>query len=50
TGSYPAWAPWTAYATGARVSYGGMNYQCRQGHTSQPGWEPPAAAALWLQI
>ncbi|MCG5218180.1 glycosyl hydrolase family 18 protein [Streptosporangium sp. KLBMP 9127] len=43
----PAWAPWTAYATGARVSYNGVEYECRQSHTSQPGWEPPNVAALW---
>ncbi|MGW5162000.1 carbohydrate-binding protein, partial [Nonomuraea wenchangensis] len=36
-----AWAPWTAYATGAVVTYNGVDYVCLQGHTSQPGWEPP---------
>ncbi|MFI6319689.1 M4 family metallopeptidase [Nonomuraea sp. NPDC050556] len=44
------WKPWTAYATGAVVTYQGVSYRCRQGHTSQPGWEPPNVLALWLPI
>lgn len=44
------WAPNTAYATGAIVTYAGQRYQCRQGHTSQVGWEPPNVLALWLPI
>ncbi|MGP4094092.1 carbohydrate-binding protein, partial [Nonomuraea sp. KM90] len=42
-----AWAPWTAYATGAVVTYNGVDYVCLQAHTSQPGWEPPNVPALW---
>ncbi|MFI6319466.1 carbohydrate-binding protein, partial [Nonomuraea sp. NPDC050556] len=42
-----AWAPWTAYATGAVVTYNGTDYTAIQGHTSQPGWEPPNVPALW---
>ncbi|MFD0478890.1 carbohydrate-binding protein [Nonomuraea thailandensis] len=34
------WAAWTAYAAGARVTYNGVEYECLQAHTSQPGWEP----------
>jgi chitin-binding protein len=49
-GSNPAWQPHTPYATGARVSYLGRNYQCLQGHTSLPGWEPPNVPALWQAI
>ena len=49
-GQYPAWAPGVAYTVGARVSYGGLNYQCRQAHTSIVTWEPPNTPALWLQI
>ncbi|NRQ35785.1 chitinase [Nonomuraea sp. NN258] len=41
------WAPYTSYATGAIVTYNGVDYECRQGHTSLPGWEPPNVAALW---
>lgn len=43
----PAWAPWTAYASGQLVTYNGVVYRCMQGHTSQPGWEPPNVLALW---
>jgi chitodextrinase len=50
TGQYPAWAPNVAYTVGTKVSYGGLNYQCRQNHTSLVGWEPPNVPALWLQI
>jgi chitinase len=49
-GTYPAWVPNHAYAVGDRVSFGGLNYQCRQAHTSLPGWEPPNVLALWLPI
>ncbi|GAA3674707.1 hypothetical protein GCM10022224_043700 [Nonomuraea antimicrobica] len=41
------WAPWTAYTAGTRVTYNGVEYECLQSHTSQPGWEPPNVAALW---
>ncbi|WP_302893363.1 glycosyl hydrolase family 18 protein [Actinomadura luzonensis] len=41
------WAPWTAYSAGARVTYNGVEYECVQSHTSQPGWEPPNVPALW---
>ena len=44
--SASAWAPWTTYATGQAVSFGGSMYQCVQGHTSQPGWEPSVVPAL----
>ncbi|MFE3451301.1 glycosyl hydrolase family 18 protein [Nonomuraea sp. NPDC059194] len=42
-----AWAPWTAYTAGARVTHNGVEYECVQSHTSQPGWEPPNVPALW---
>jgi protocatechuate 3,4-dioxygenase beta subunit len=41
------WAVGTAYAAGARATYGGTEYVCLQAHTAQPGWEPPNAPALW---
>jgi hypothetical protein len=44
------WAPWTAYTIGERVTYQGVEYECRQSHTSQPGWQPPAVLALWLPL
>jgi hypothetical protein len=49
-GDYPAWAPNTAYAVGARASYGGANYQCLQAHTSIVSWEPPNTPALWQRV
>ncbi|SCL18193.1 chitin-binding protein [Micromonospora pallida] len=44
----PAWQVGVAYAVGARVSYAGRTYECRQAHTSLAGWEPPNVPALWL--
>jgi hypothetical protein len=46
----PDWKEWTAYATGALVKYQGVTYKCIQGHTSQPGWTPPAVPALWGKV
>ncbi|MEV4642619.1 family 20 glycosylhydrolase [Actinoplanes sp. NPDC049548] len=46
----PAWQPNTAYAVGAKVSYDGVEYTCRQAHTSLVTWEPPATPALWLAV
>ncbi len=46
--SIPAWAPNTAYASGAKVTYNGVTYTCRQAHTSLVGWEPPNVPARWL--
>lgn len=44
------WQPWTAYTIGDIVTYNGAEYECRQSHTSQPGWEPPNVPALWLPL
>ncbi|MBU8900318.1 glycosyl hydrolase, partial [Corallococcus sp. M34] len=44
------WAAGVAYTTGTQVTYGGRLYQCRQPHTSQPDWTPPAVASLWLDL
>jgi chitinase len=44
------WAPNTAYAIDAVVTYNGVRYRCRQAHTSLVGWEPPNVLALWLPI
>jgi hypothetical protein len=49
-GTYPAWAPNTAYAVGARVTYSSVNYQCLQAHTSIVSWEPPNTPALWQRL
>ena len=45
-----AWAPYTPYAVGQVVTYNGKRYQCRQAHTSLPGWEPATTLALWLPL
>jgi streptogrisin C len=44
------WQPGVAYATGSLVTYGGVGYRCLQGHTSQPGWDPPTVPALWQRV
>ncbi|MDA0634796.1 chitinase, partial [Nonomuraea sp. MCN248] len=50
TAAYPAWTAWTSYTAGTRVTHNGVDYECVQSHTSQPGWEPPAVPALWKQV
>lgn len=46
---FPAWAAGVAYAIGDRVRYGALLWRCVQAHTSQGGWEPDAAASLWVR-
>lgn len=48
TPTTPAWAPNTSYQQGALVTYSGKTYECRQTHTSLPGWEPTNVPSLWL--
>ncbi|MEV5766225.1 carbohydrate-binding protein [Micromonospora sp. NPDC052213] len=53
TGTPPGGTTWqagAAYAAGATVSYAGVSYRCLQGHTAQPGWEPPNVPALWQRV
>jgi hypothetical protein len=45
-----SWAPYVHYVAGQVVTYGGARFQCRQTHTSLPGWEPPNVLALWLPL
>ncbi|MBT0770629.1 lytic polysaccharide monooxygenase [Kineosporia sp. J2-2] len=42
------WQDWTWYDRGDTVTYDGVTYECRQSHTTLPGWEPPNVLALWL--
>lgn len=42
-----AWAAGVSYAIGDKVTHGAQTYVCIQPHTSEEGWEPPAAPALW---
>jgi len=44
------WAVGIAYKVGDEVMYLGKKYRCRQAHTSQAGWNPPAVPALWLLV
>jgi hypothetical protein len=43
----PDWEIGVSYSVGDLVTYNGQVYRCLQAHTSQPGWEPPNALALW---
>lgn len=47
---YPEWATGVDYATGYKVQHGGRMWRCVQAHTSQTGWEPENAPALWTEI
>jgi chitinase len=49
-GTTTTWVPYTTYTAGQIVTYNGLRYQCRQSHTSLPGWEPPNVLALWLPL
>ncbi|NUT47697.1 MAG: S1 family peptidase [Saccharothrix sp.] len=44
------WQPGVAYSIGSLVTYDGVGYRCLQGHTSQPGWDPPTVPALWERV
>lgn len=46
-----SWAPGTSYRTGDVVTYNGVKYKCRQGHSSITSWEPSIyTLALWLPL
>lgn len=47
---YPEWAAGVDYATGYKAQHGGRMWRCVQTHTSQTGWEPENAPALWTEI
>lgn len=47
---YPEWSAGQAYTAGYKVQYGGRLWSCVQAHTSQTGWEPENAPALWTEI
>ena len=46
----PEWEAGVAYAVDDQVTYQEQTYRCQQAHTSQAGWEPPNAPALWEEI
>jgi hypothetical protein len=43
------WETQTSYPLGGKVTYLGVLYEARQGHTSQDGWDPPFTPALWTR-
>ena len=43
------WAANMAYYLGDIVVHEDSEYECIQSHTSQAGWEPPNALALWKE-
>ena len=47
---YPEWVAGVAYSAGYKVQHGGKLRRCLQAHTSQAGWEPENAPALWEEI
>lgn len=47
---YPEWSAGQAYTAGYKVQHGGKLWRCLQAHTSQAGWEPENAPALWTEI
>ena len=49
-GGVGTWKPLTWYERGSRVTFDGVLYECRQSHTTLPGWEPPIVLALWLPL
>jgi chitodextrinase len=46
----PQWQVGVAYKVGDQVTFQGLDYQCRQGHTSQIDWAPPNVYDLWARI
>lgn len=48
-GGETQWQADVAYSAGDIRGYNGIDYSCVQAHTSQPGWEPPSAPALWAE-
>lgn len=47
---YPAWSIGKDYPTGHKAQHNGRLWRCIQAHTSQEGWEPENAPALWEEI
>ena len=47
---YPGWEAGQDYPEGFKVQRGGALYKALQAHTSQTGWEPENATALWTEI
>jgi DNA-binding protein YbaB/chitodextrinase len=44
------WQVGVFYRVGDEVVHNGLDYRCRQAHTSQSDWAPPVVFALWERI
>jgi DNA-binding protein YbaB/chitodextrinase len=44
------WQVGVFYNVGDEVVHNGLQYRCRQAHTSQSDWAPPVVYALWERI
>ena len=49
-GFHPVWKPDMEYMAGYKVQYNNKLWRAIQAHTSQEGWEPENAPALWTVI
>ena len=47
---YPEWAENTEYTAEYKAQRSEKLWRCLQAHTSQSGWEPENAPALWTEI
>ena len=47
---YPRWLAGVDYSAGDRIAYNDMLYRVEQSHTSQAGWEPGNAPALFTIV
>lgn len=47
---YPEWTAGTDYPAGFKAQHSGRLWRCIQAHTSQDGWEPENAPALFEEI
>ena len=47
---YPEWTADTEYTIGYKAQRSEKLWRCLQAHTSQSGWEPENAPALWTEI
>lgn len=47
---FPLWEAGVDYEADQRIRWKDKLYRCVQAHTSQHGWEPPAAPALWTEV
>lgn len=47
---FPLWHSDEDYVAGDRVRWNGKLWKCITSHTSQTGWSPDEAPALWVEI